>query len=142
MTIHTVARQDVVTIEPATPVSDIADLMARERVGSAIVVDAGQPVGIVTDRDLAIDVLGVGADPTETTAMDVMQDVLVTATADMGVFEAINEMAREGVRRLPLTSDGELVGIVTLDDLVVLLAGELVNLASVIDAESPPRATP
>lgn len=140
MTIQAVAREDVFTVAPDTTVVDIADLMAREQVGSTVVVDGDHPIGIVTDRDLALDVIGVGADPAEKTARDVMHADLFTVEADTGVFEAINEMCEAGVRRVPIVDGDVLVGIVTMDDLLVLLAGELTNLASIIQSESPPYA--
>lgn len=142
MTIHAVAREAVVTVGPRTNVVDVADVMAREQVGSVVVLDDERPVGIVTDRDLAIDVLGVGGDPMEVTAGDVMQDDLFSVEASTGVFEAINEMCDAGVRRVPVVEGDVLVGIVTLDDLLVLLAGELADLASIVEAESPPYAEP
>lgn len=140
MTIQAVAREEVLTVGPDTPVTDVADRLAQRRVGSAVVVEGDRPVGIVTDRDLAIDVLGVGADPTETVVRDVMHGDLFTVEATTGVFETITEMCDAGVRRVPVVDDGTLVGIVTLDDLLVLLAGELTNLASIIQSESPPYA--
>lgn len=140
MTIQAVAREEVLTVTPETPVVEIADKLAHRRVGSAIVVEGDRPVGIVTDRDLAIDVLGVAADPAETVARDIMHGDLFTVEADNGVFETINEMREAGVRRVPLVDGDALVGIVTLDDLLVLLAGELDNLSSIIQSESPPYA--
>jgi CBS domain-containing protein len=57
---------------------------------------------------------------------------------ETGVFQVTELLARENVRRLPVVDDGELVGIVALDDLMVLLSGELENLAGVVAAEAPP----
>lgn len=142
MTIHAVAREVVVTVGPRTNVGDVADVMAREQVGSVVVLDGDRPVGIVTDRDLALDVLGIGADPSTVTAGDVMREDLFTIEASTGVFEAINAMCQAEVRRVPVVEGDQLVGIVTLDDLLVLLAGELADLASIVEAESPPYAEP
>jgi len=140
MTIHTLAREAVVTVAPDTPASDVADLLAREQVGSAVVVDGDRPVGIVTDRDLAIDVLGVGTDPAAKTAGDLVEGELFTVESGTGVFETIDAMREANVRRVPVVEDGRLVGIVTLDDLLVLLSDELANLTRIIEAESPPYA--
>ncbi|MFW5900815.1 MAG: CBS domain-containing protein [Halodesulfurarchaeum sp.] len=68
---------------------------------------------------------------------NMMTEDPVTVAVDTGVFELCNRMCEEGVRRMPVVDDGELAGIITLDDLTVLLTGELGNLAGVIEAESP-----
>ena len=138
MTVSDLARTDVVTADPDATISELAFAMANERVGSVVVTEGEAPVGIVTDRDIALDVLGTGADPGEWTARDVMTSDLATASPDDGVMEVVHLMSEASVRRLPLVEDGRLVGIVTLDDLLVLLAGEISNLARVVEAESPP----
>ncbi len=113
--------------------------MKEENVGSTIIEDDGRPVGIVTDRDLVMEVLEPREDPTEVTAEDIMTETLTTVQADDGVFEATETMYEQSVRRLPVVdSEGSTAGIVTLDDLLVLLTDEMDNLAGVIEAESPP----
>jgi len=113
--------------------------MKEEDVGSVVIEEDGRPVGIVTDRDLVLDVLEPRADPTKVTAGDIMTDTPVTVTHDVGVFETIRLMQEHAIRRMPVTDENEsLTGIVTLDDLVVLLADELDTLAGVIESESPP----
>lgn len=140
MTVGELARTAVVTVDTEATLSVIARTMNDEGVGSVVVVEPdGSPCGIVTDRDLVTYGLAADRDPDRTIANDVMAFNMFTVDADMGVLDAIHEMADEGVRRVPVTADGELFGIVTLDDFLVLLAGELANLAKVIEAESPPR---
>jgi len=140
MTVAELARTDVVTADPGTTISELAFTMANERVGSVVIVDGDEVVGIVTDRDIALDVLGTGADPEEYTARDVMSADPFVADADAGVMETVRTMHELSVRRVPVVEDGALVGILTLDDFVVLLANELSNLAGVVEAESPPYA--
>lgn len=141
MTIQAIARDEVVTIRPDAPITEVARTMAEERIGSLVVTDDREALlGIVTDRDLALDVLGAGKDPDTVTARDVMAEDLFTVDADAGVFETINEMCDAGVRRVPVVDGDRLSGIVTLDDFIVLLSGELENLAAIIQAESPPYA--
>ena len=73
------------------------------------------------------------------TAGDIMTESLATVSTDDGVFEATGRLFDHSVRRLPVVdSDGLVTGIVSLDDLVVLLTDVLGNLAGVIEAESPP----
>jgi len=141
MTVYDIARYDVVTADPGTTISELAFQMANERVGSVVIVDGGEVVGIVTDRDIALDVLGTGADPNEYTARDVMTPDPLVVGSDDGVMDTVRAMHEASVRRVPVVDeDGGLVGIVTMDDLLVMLATELSNLAGVVEAESPPYA--
>lgn len=127
------------TVKRDHSAGNLATVMKEEGVGSVIVESEGRPVGIVTDRDLVVDVLEQRRDPTEVTAGDVMTETLVTVSLDEGVFSAIETMGEHAVRRLPVVDDdGQVAGIVTLDDFVVLLADELDTLSEVVEAESPP----
>jgi CBS domain-containing protein len=138
MPIQDLARADVVSATPETPVSDLAQRMRDERVGSVVITDDGVPAGIVTDRDLATRVLADGSPPAERTARDVMSTDLCAVGPDAGFYEAAEVMSEHGVRRLPVCDDNdELVGIITADDLTELLADESQHLASVIRAQRP-----
>jgi CBS domain-containing protein len=113
--------------------------MKEENIGSVVINQDDRPVGIVTDRDLVMEVVEPRVDPTELTADDIMTDAPVSVSADTGLFEAMRTMHEYSVRRLPVVDEsGALTGIVTLDDLIVLLANEMDNLAAIIEAESPP----
>ncbi|MFB6155301.1 MAG: CBS domain-containing protein [Haloferacaceae archaeon] len=138
MTVRDIAREDVVSTGPDTSVSDIATTMRDENVGSVVVVEDGAPVGLVTDRDIAIEVCEAGADPESTTARDIMTEDLFTVDVDAGIYEAIELTSEANVRRVPVVDDGALVGIVTLDDFIVLLSGELAEISTVVQSESPP----
>jgi len=137
MTIRQLARAEVVTTDPEAPLSSVAALMREQRVGSVVVTEGDRPVGLVTDRDIGVEAWN-HADPTALTAADVMTADPVTVEADTGVYESFRIVSDTEVRRLPIVDDDRLVGIVTLDDFIVLLAGELDGLATVIQAESPP----
>ncbi len=118
---------------------NLATVMREEGVGSVIIEADDEPVGIVTDRDLVLQVLEPREDPTGVTAEDVMTETLVTVQGDDGVFEATATMFENNVRRLPVVDeDGSLAGIVTMDDLLVLLSTEMEHLTGVVEAESPP----
>jgi signal-transduction protein with cAMP-binding, CBS, and nucleotidyltransferase domain len=138
MSISRFAQTDVVSVSPETTAAAVARTMKTESVGSVVVVDGAVPIGIVTDRDLVVYVLATDADPRETTARDLMAEDLFTVDAGAGVFSVTGRMHDARVRRVPVTRDGELVGIVTLDDLLVVLAHELGDLAAVVEAERPP----
>lgn len=95
------------------------------------------PRGSITDRDVAMAFSG-GADLEALTADEIMNRDPYTAAADDGVFELCAKMAEHGVRRMPVVEDDELTGIVTFDDLVILLDDEMSNLSEVVRSESPP----
>jgi CBS domain-containing protein len=139
MTIHDLARKDVVTAHREQTAGNLATVMKEEDVGSVVIEDDDRPVGIVTDRDLTLKVLETRDDPREVTADDIMTREPTTVHIDDGVFEATKQMFEAEVRRLPVVdTDGELAGIVTLDDFLVLFTDELNGLAGVVEAESPP----
>jgi CBS domain-containing protein len=139
MTVTELMRQDVVTAVPAETADVLARRMRDEDVGSVVVETDGRPAGIVTDRDLAVGPLAEGREPTAVTAEEVMTADPVTVTADTGVMELCDRISEASVRRMPVVDrDGRLTGIVTLDDLHVLLTEEQSDLAAVVRAESPP----
>ena len=131
-------RNELVSAPPDTPLPELAQLMDDRRVGCVVIERDQQPAGIVTDRDLATRVVGEAKDPSGLTASDVMTDEPYIAQADDGVFELCAKMREHGVRRIPVVDDDELTGIVTLDDMVVLLEDEMHDISEVIREESPP----
>ena len=142
MPVDDLARSEVVTATTQTAVADVAETMADETVGCVVITDDKTPVGIVTDRDLALRCVAEKADPTELTAQNVMTEDLETIQRDAGFYEAVERMSDNGVRRLPVVDDdGTLVGILTTDDLSELLADEQQELAEVIRAQRPPYET-
>lgn len=121
MEIRELMTGSVVTAEPATPVRAVAALMRERNVGSVVLVRDGEPVGIVTDRDLAVGVLAEGRSG-EDRAGDHASHPVVTAEPGMDVAAAAELMVRHGIRRLPVVDPAagpgpRLTGIVTLDDI-------------------------
>lgn len=142
MPVQDLARSNVVTASKETAVAEIAELMADEMVGSVVIAEDNMPVGIVTDRDLALRCVAEAADPTELTAENVMTEDVHTIQPDAGFYEAVGQMSDNAIRRLPVTDDNEkLVGILTTDDLEELLADEHQELAEVIQAQRAPYET-
>jgi CBS domain-containing protein len=137
MPIEDLARSDTVTAAPETPVTDLAVTMAQENVGSVVIANDETPVGIVTDRDLTVRVLGEAVDPTDHTAEDVMTSDPRTVEPGAGFYEAASMMAEDGIRRLPVCEGDTLVGIITADDLTELLADEQQHLGDIIRAQRP-----
>ena len=138
MPVEDLARSDVVTATEGTGVSEIAQQMADETVGSVVIVDDQTPVGIVTDRDLALRCVAEESEIGDQTAGNVMSENIETVERSDGFYEAVDLMSEKGIRRLPVTDDDELVGILTTDDLTTLLADEQQGLSSVIEAQRPP----
>mgnify|MGYP000279662449 CR=1 FL=1 len=135
MRIKEICSRVVVVAEPHTDLREAARLMRDHHVGALVVVEkregVARPVGIVTDRDIVVEVVAAtGVTPESLTVRDVMSSDLVLARETDGVFEAVERMQDSGTRRLPVISaDGLLVGILTLDDVLRMLAGEMTALA-------------
>lgn len=151
MRIGEICTREVVYCERATSVVELAQLMRRHHVGDVIVADAVGakliPVGIVTDRDLVIDVLAQRVDPAEVTARDLMRKGLALARETEAVYDAIVRMRDSGIRRLPVIDEHDcLIGVLTADDVTEFLAEELTALAAVgprqVAHEQAARALP
>ena len=137
MSISQIVQSNVVTADRETAVRDVAATMASENVGSVVVVEEDRPVGLITDRRLAL-ALADAENLATQTAGDVMTDDLVTIQGDVGVFDLVRTMGEEGIRRVPVVNEaGSLEGIITLDDILTLLAEELSFLADVVESQSP-----
>ncbi|ELY43535.1 MULTISPECIES: CBS domain-containing protein [Natronorubrum] len=137
MAVIDIARGTVVTVEPDATLSDVVQTMRTEQVGSVIVVSADEPLGLVSDRDLAFEVLAENGATRETPVAEIVSEDFLTVPADAGVYDLVDLMSTKGVRRLPVVDDGDLVGIVSLSDVVVLLGMELQHVANTIRAVSP-----
>jgi CBS domain-containing protein len=145
MAIGTVCVREVLVASPTTTVSEAARLMRQHHVGNLVVVeeDRGRriPTGIVTDRDIVISVVATKLDPAVFTLGDLVTEKLVSAHEDQGIFECIQQMRSHGIRRMPIVdAQGSLVGIVSVDDLVQLLAEEMSELGKLITREQAREA--
>jgi CBS domain-containing protein len=114
-----------------------AGVMRDGGVGSLVVLRECHPVGILTDRDLVLRVLAEGLDPKSARVGDVVTYDPITVSLDDGIETAVELMRRHGVRRLPVVDPkGNAVGIVTADDLLVLLGGEIAAICEGIENRS------
>jgi CBS domain-containing protein len=104
------------TVRPDTSVVEAARLMASEDVGSLPVVDGERLVGMATDRDIALRVVAEGKDPEATTVGEIQSGDPVAVEPDQGLDRALQEMAQNQVRRLPVVEGGRLVGVVAQAD--------------------------
>jgi CBS domain-containing protein len=126
MSLERFCRKHLVKAEPTDSALHIARLMRDHHVGAVVIVDSGDvPIGMVTDRDLALRVIADVRDGTAPAEAFMSRDP-VTIRCDARLDDVIALIHQERVRRLPIVDQsGALVGLVALDDLSVLLAGEL-----------------
>jgi CBS domain-containing protein len=118
--------------------------MQERGVGSLIVVDDAQrPIGMVTDRDVALRVIRRRLDPDAARLADVMQTEVSAVNADATVERAVRRLRTEGVRRIPVVdADGRLVGLFTADDAIQLVSSELAAVAEAVRAQFPADLAP
>lgn len=140
MSIGEICNREVVYVSRDVTINAACKLMRHYHVGSLVVVDESEgkrvPVGILTDRDIVVEIDAMDLDGKVITAGDIMSEELTTIAEDSGVHETIEIMRFKGVRRLPVVdSDNRLVGIVTIDDLLEMLAEELNDIARVVARE-------
>jgi CBS domain-containing protein len=146
MAVGEICNREVVITEKSVSVVDAAQLMRTHHVGDLVVVEEKggrrHPVGIVTDRDIVVEVVAAGVNPDTLKVGDIMGPELATLRESEGLFEALRYMRDKGVRRMPVVDrDGGLVGILTLDDLLSLLAEEMTELAKLVSRERQREAT-
>lgn len=137
MHVGEICNQEVITVTADESAQTVAAIMRKEHVGDVVVVEDGRkPVGIVTDRDLVLEVIVPGLDAADLAARDVASGPLITVGAQDDLFAAMEIMETHGVRRLPVVqSDGSLVGLLTVDDVWELLAGLQTQLAGVVNRQ-------
>lgn len=139
MSISSLCKRVVVTIHRDATIENAAVFMRSSHIGDVVVVDAAdtrKPVGIITDRDIAVEVVAQGLAPAQTLVGSVMSTPVVTLREEDGFLEALDKMSARGVRRAPVVDrDGRLKGMVSVDDLVPLLARELAKIGALIRHE-------
>jgi len=139
-TVASYCIREVVTVTRETPVLRCAQLMHDEHVGAVVIIDDidGKlvPVGLLTDRDIAIEVVAFDVAARTITAGDLMSDDLAVVRPTDDVLTVLATMREHGVRRLPVIGeDGSLEGIVTADNLWEVLAEAIDGLARLVSSE-------
>jgi CBS domain-containing protein len=135
-----ICTRDVVSATRDTSVLEAARLMRSRHVGDVVVVEISKrgpiPIGIVTDRDIVVGIIAPKIDVAQLTLGDIMGRDLITIPETQDVFETLEHMQDHGVRRLPVTDRaGVLLGIVSVDDLLELLAMQVSDLSRIITSE-------
>jgi CBS domain-containing protein len=131
---------DVASCTPESTIVEAARLMRQHHTGDLVVLDDAdeerEPVGIITDRDIVVEVLAKGRDPGKTTVREIMSTQLVIASESEEYTEALQRMATHGVRRVPVVDDKRcVVGIVTLDDMLRVHAAQANRLLDIVGKE-------
>jgi CBS domain-containing protein len=138
MPIGEICNRNVIVSGREDTVADAAKLMREHHVGDVVVVDEREgrrfPIGIVTDRDLVVEIMATDLDQKVITVGDIMLEELITVKESVGIFEAVQYMRNKAVRRLPVVDEsGALVGLLTVDDLLELLAEELLAISKLVN---------
>ncbi|HEX6459269.1 MAG TPA: CBS domain-containing protein [Thermoleophilaceae bacterium] len=139
MRISEVMTESVVTADCSATLREVGELMRDRNVGSVVICETGYPAGLITDRDVALDVAADGVSIDEQ-VREFATRPLITCESQMDIEEAVALMVQHGVRRLPVMNGDHLVGIVTLDDLAVR-AGDL-HLVQQMTADVAKAALP
>ena len=140
MSIGRICNRETVIARAEDTIVEVSKLMRLHHVGDVVVIEPGEggnvPIGILTDRDLVMEILAQDLSPDAVTVGDIMSEEIVTAREEDGIWDTLQRMRIKGVRRVPVVdARGGLVGILALDDLLELLAGELADLAKIVRRE-------
>ena len=142
MNVADLCSRNVISVRKTDEVIAAARLMREHHVGYLVVIDpdfAGstvRPIGVLTDRDIVVGIIAKERDPRSLVVGDVMTENPVVLDRLDSITAAVAEMRRIGVRRMPVTGElGQLIGVLSLDDVLDALAGELHNLAGAVRNE-------
>jgi len=128
------SRKVPVTVPPDRTLAEVAKLMDEASVGAVVIVDDEKPIGIATDRDLAVRALARRL-PSDSRVDAVMSTRVVTLGATADLREAVRVFTEHAFRRLPLVEEGRMVGMLTVDDLLMDVVSDLANLVRPITGE-------
>jgi CBS domain-containing protein len=147
MYVSQLCNSNVVTVRPGDEITVAAQLMRERHVGYLVVVTADTagmqvPIGVLTDRDIVVSIVARGIDPKGLTVGDVMTANPVTVYELDAIEKAVQEMRRIGVRRMPVIGKvGQLKGVLSIDDVLNAVSGELRDLAGAIRTEQRIEST-
>ena len=140
MSVGHYCKREIVTVSKQDSILTAAKRMRQQHVGCLVVVEdqegSTKPVGILTDRDLVIEVIAAEVDPDDISVGDIMSYELLTAWETDSIWETLQRMRVKGVRRIPVVDENNvLTGILSSDDLLEVLAEELSQLAKLSNCE-------
>lgn len=127
--ISEIMKKSVVTVDPQLTLSDVAKIMTNNRIGSVIVMENSKPIGIVTDDDI-VGTIANGKDPKKIKIKSLKKKMkFVTTSPDEDVLKVTKKMVKSGVKRIPVVKNGELIGIVS-DKEILIVSPELIEVLS------------
>lgn len=140
MSVGRICVREVDLADPDETVWQAAERMHQRAVGTLVILGPDKmPTGIVTDRDLVERVVATGKDPQTTSVEAIMTRNPMTVDEDAAIESALALMRSHRLRRLPVVGhDGQLVGLLSLDDVLMLLAEEFASIGGLLNRESPP----
>ena len=146
MNVGEFCNRDVVICNKDTPLLEVAQLMRDQHVGSVVITAEIQqkniPLGIITDRDIVLEINAPELDIKQYTAGDVMGNEIVTANLNDDLWGVIRLMRQKGIRRMPVVDDANtLQGIISFDDLLEALVEEFGDLVQLIAREQKREIT-
>ncbi|EGW36147.1 CBS domain-containing protein [Desulfosporosinus sp. OT] len=119
MKVREVMTSSVDWVTPDASIVEVARLMKKDDVGSIPICKGNELVGIITDRDIVLNVVATGGDTKSTSAKDIMSTNIKSVTSNQDVHEAADLMSKYQIRRLPVVEQGKLLGIVAIGDLAI-----------------------
>ena len=133
-------NREVIIVEPTISVTEAAELMRHHHVGDLVVVEKqaeqSRPLGIVTDRDIVIEVVAQKIDPDSLTVKDIMSANPVSVPESTSLMDTLDTMKQKGVRRLLVVADnGSLQGLLSADDAIELIAEQVDDLTQLVKRE-------
>ena len=140
MSVGEFCNREVVIADKTTSLVEIAQLMRQQHVGCVVVTESQAenniPLGIITDRDIVLEIVAPQLDLESVAVVDVMSRDLLLAREVDGLWETLKRMRSRGVRRVPVINDERvLVGILTVDDILEILANEFSELVTLMNKE-------
>jgi CBS domain-containing protein len=136
MGLKAIMTEDITSLPSTASVLDAAKFMTDMNVGSVIITENGSPSGLITDRDIVAKVLALGKDSSKTRIREVMISPVVSISEDKDIVDVTHLMSTHGIRRLPVTdAKGKLTGVISLDDVLVLLGEEMQDIAMTLKKE-------
>lgn len=137
MAVIDIARTNVLTESPDASVASVVRQIHDNDVAGLVIVEDGTPLDLVTARDLLRGILDDEFDAETTPVREFIDDGIPTVEAEEGMYELVELLSEHGLRRIPVVEDGELAGIISVSDVVVLLGMELQHVANAIRSSSP-----
>ena len=118
MAVKDIMVEEVITVSPDTKIRDAVELMNKNEIGCLVVTNKGKPVGIITERDILKKIFCQSKNAEQVKVSEIMSAPLLVGTVDMELGDAARLMLKQNVKKLPIVSGEQLVGLVTLTDIV------------------------